>query len=168
MTLWEVFVIKKLNIWSTLVKKETAVSCLAFLLWGGRRVGRNQCTSGSRPAVAAALRTYRPGSILARGGAGPGDNVRASPQAWLNLTDHCYRASLAAGNAGAAPGLIQKIGEATAEEVAATGIDWTFAPTVAIARDVRWGRSYETSSVSPELVAECMARATRLRSKPAP
>ncbi len=55
------------------------------------------------------------------------------------------------------PGLIQKIGEATAEEVAATGIHWTFAPTVAIARDVRWGRSYESYSESPELVAEYAA-----------
>ena len=37
------------------------------------------------------------------------------------------------------PALIEKIGRATAEEVAATGIDWTFAPTVAVVRDVRWG-----------------------------
>ena len=41
----------------------------------------------------------------------------------------------------------------TAEEVAATGIDWTFAPTVAVARDVRWGRSYESYSETPDLVA---------------
>jgi len=39
-------------------------------------------------------------------------------------------------------GLIRRIGAATAEEVAATGIDWTFAPTVAVVRDPRWGRSY--------------------------
>jgi beta-glucosidase len=52
------------------------------------------------------------------------------------------------------PDLIYRIGEATAQEVAATGIDWTFAPTVAVARDVRWGRSYESYSESPELVAE--------------
>ncbi|MBS0418120.1 MAG: exo 1,3/1,4-beta-D-glucan glucohydrolase [Proteobacteria bacterium] len=52
------------------------------------------------------------------------------------------------------PGLIEKIGRATAEEVAATGIDWTFAPTVAVVRDVRWGRSYESYSEDPGLVAE--------------
>ena len=51
------------------------------------------------------------------------------------------------------PDLIQRIGRVTAEEVAATGIDWTFAPTVAVVRDVRWGRSYESYSESPELVA---------------
>ena len=51
------------------------------------------------------------------------------------------------------PGLIEKIGRATAEEVAATGVDWTFAPTVAVVRDVRWGRSYESYSEDPGLVA---------------
>ncbi len=51
------------------------------------------------------------------------------------------------------PALIERIGRATAEEVAATGIDWTFAPTVAVVRDVRWGRSYESYSESPTLVA---------------
>jgi beta-glucosidase len=55
------------------------------------------------------------------------------------------------------PELIRRIGEATAQEVAATGIDWTFAPTVAVARDVRWGRSYESYSESPELVAQYAA-----------
>jgi beta-glucosidase len=51
------------------------------------------------------------------------------------------------------PELIRRIGQATAAEVAATGIDWTFAPTVAVVRDVRWGRSFESYSESPELVA---------------
>src|SRR3984893_992992 len=45
------------------------------------------------------LRTYKLGSILAGGGAAPGDNVRATPQAWLNLTDDYYRASLTANSA---------------------------------------------------------------------
>src|SRR5271170_4604898 len=53
--------------------------------------------------------------------------------------------------------LILRIGRATAQEVAATGVDWTFAPTVAVARDVRWGRSYESYSESPDLVAEYAA-----------
>jgi beta-glucosidase len=50
------------------------------------------------------------------------------------------------------PDLIQRIGEATAREVAATGIDWTFAPTVAVVRDDRWGRSYEGYSDKPDIV----------------
>ena len=48
------------------------------------------------------------------------------------------------------PELIRRIGQATAAEVASTGINWTFAPTLAVARDVRWGRSYESFSESPE------------------
>jgi beta-glucosidase len=50
--------------------------------------------------------------------------------------------------------LVRRIGEVTAAEVAAEGIDWTFAPTVAVVRDVRWGRSYESYSEAPQLVAE--------------
>jgi len=52
------------------------------------------------------------------------------------------------------PGLVRRIGAATAEEVAATGIDWTFAPTLAVPQDVRWGRSYEGYSQDPALVRE--------------
>jgi len=46
--------------------------------------------------------------------------------------------------------LMHKIGEITAREVAVTGIDWVFAPTVAVVKDNRWGRTYEGySSESP-------------------
>ena len=51
------------------------------------------------------------------------------------------------------PDLIRRIGEATGAELAATGVDWTFAPTVAVARDDRWGRAYESYSEEPEIVA---------------
>jgi len=51
------------------------------------------------------------------------------------------------------PELIEEIGRATAEEVSATGADWTFAPTAAVPRDVRWGRSYEGYAEEPEVVA---------------
>ncbi len=51
------------------------------------------------------------------------------------------------------PPLIEQIGQATAEEVAVTGLDWTFAPTIAVVRDVRWGRSYESYSEDPAEVA---------------
>ncbi|MGR5307211.1 glycoside hydrolase family 3 protein [Vibrio mediterranei] len=49
------------------------------------------------------------------------------------------------------PELIQRIGKITAVEVAATGLDWTFAPTVATPRDLRWGRVYEGYSEDPEI-----------------
>ncbi|WP_409433258.1 glycoside hydrolase family 3 protein [Litorimonas sp. RW-G-Af-16] len=51
------------------------------------------------------------------------------------------------------PDLMRDIGTVTAREVAVTGIDWTFAPTVAVARDARWGRTYESYSEKPNIVA---------------
>lgn len=51
------------------------------------------------------------------------------------------------------PGLIKRIAAVTASEVRATGQDWTFAPTLAVAQDDRWGRTYESYSESPAIVA---------------
>jgi beta-glucosidase len=51
------------------------------------------------------------------------------------------------------PDLLERIGEVTAREVAVTGLDWTFAPTVTVPRDDRWGRAYEGYSEDPKLVA---------------
>ena len=51
------------------------------------------------------------------------------------------------------PELMRRIGEVTAREMAVTGIDWTFAPTLAVVRDDRWGRTYEGFSEDPEIVA---------------
>ena len=133
------------------------------------------------------LLTYKLGSIQAGGNSAPGNDVRASPQAWLDLTEAFHRASVQSdehrhppipilfaidavhGHAkikgatiyphnialGAAhdPALIRRIGEATADEVVTTGIDWSFAPTLAVARDVRWGRTYESYSEDPNLVS---------------
>ncbi len=50
------------------------------------------------------------------------------------------------------PKLIEDIAAVTAKEVLVTGIDWVFAPTVAVVRDDRWGRTYEGYSEDPEIV----------------
>lgn len=50
------------------------------------------------------------------------------------------------------PALVEKISRITAEEVRATGIQWTFAPCVAVPQDIRWGRTYEGFSEDPALV----------------
>ncbi|NQY48904.1 MAG: exo 1,3/1,4-beta-D-glucan glucohydrolase [Colwellia sp.] len=55
------------------------------------------------------------------------------------------------------PDLIEKIAAITATEVMVTGIDWVFAPTVAVVRDDRWGRTYEGYSEDPEIVREYSA-----------
>lgn len=52
------------------------------------------------------------------------------------------------------PALIEQIGAATAAEIAATGIDWTFAPTLAVVRDDRWGRSYESYGEDADLAGQ--------------
>ncbi|CAN6557388.1 unnamed protein product [Malus baccata var. baccata] len=50
--------------------------------------------------------------------------------------------------------LIRRIGAATALEVRATGIQYTFAPCVAVCRDPRWGRCYESYSEDPSIVKQ--------------
>ncbi|MBV9317061.1 MAG: glycoside hydrolase family 3 protein [Gammaproteobacteria bacterium] len=55
------------------------------------------------------------------------------------------------------PQLIRRIGEITALEVRVTGLDWVFSPTVAVVRDARWGRTYESYAENPGLVRELAA-----------
>ncbi|MGK7310713.1 MAG: glycoside hydrolase family 3 protein [Candidatus Longimicrobiales bacterium M2_2A_002] len=51
------------------------------------------------------------------------------------------------------PGLIERIARVTAREVLATGVEWTFAPTLAVVRNDHWGRTYESYSEDPAIVA---------------
>ncbi|WP_083487859.1 glycoside hydrolase family 3 protein [Pseudoxanthomonas dokdonensis] len=51
------------------------------------------------------------------------------------------------------PELMHRIGEITAAETRVTGMEWAFAPTVAVPQDDRWGRAYEGYSESPDVVA---------------
>ena len=53
--------------------------------------------------------------------------------------------------------LIERIAEATGQSTRATGVSWTFAPTVAVAQDARWGRTYESYSSQPALIREYAA-----------
>lgn len=132
------------------------------------------------------VRKYRLGSILAGGGSDPGRQYNAPPQAWLDLADAFWEASMDTSNGGKAipiiwgidamhgqsnivgatlfphniglgatrnPELLHEIARITAIETRTTGMEWTFAPTVAVPRDDRWGRTYEGYSESPELVA---------------
>ena len=50
------------------------------------------------------------------------------------------------------PRLAGEVAAATARAVRATGIAWVFGPTVAVVRDDRWGRTYESFSEDPLLV----------------
>ncbi|MEQ1496665.1 MAG: glycoside hydrolase family 3 protein [Novosphingobium sp.] len=59
------------------------------------------------------------------------------------------------------PELVRKIGRATARQVRATGIGWAFAPTLAVVQNQRWGRSYESYSSDPAIVARLGAALVR-------
>ena len=125
---------------------------------------------------------YHLGSVLNGGGSFPGGNKNSLIGDWVNLADKYYKASVKskAGipliwgtdavhghnnvigatlfphniGLGAAndPELLKRIGAITAREVAATGIDWIFAPTVAVVKDDRWGRTYEGYSDESPIV----------------
>lgn len=51
------------------------------------------------------------------------------------------------------PELVRRIGAATALEMRVTGLDWTFAPTLTVVRDDRWGRTYEGFGEDPAITA---------------
>lgn len=65
------------------------------------------------------------------------------------------------------PSLMFDIGQATAKEMLVTGLDWTFAPTIAVVRDDRWGRTYESYGEAPEIVASYTGKLVQgLQGKP--
>lgn len=59
------------------------------------------------------------------------------------------------------PSLVERVARATAAEVAATGIHWTFSPVLCIARDLRWGRVNETFGEDPFLIGELASAMVR-------
>ena len=59
------------------------------------------------------------------------------------------------------PALVEAAARVTAREMAGTGLDWNFAPCLAVARDERWGRTYESYGESPELAESLGAAAIR-------
>ena len=127
------------------------------------------------------ISSYAIGSILSGGGGYPSENSAA---AWAEMVNSykeaaqqtrlriplIYGVDAVHGHSnvegtvifphniglGAAndPDLMRRIGEVTAVEVAATSIDWNFGPTVAVAQDIRWGRTYESYSEKTALVTE--------------
>jgi len=50
------------------------------------------------------------------------------------------------------PDLIEEIARITAHELTISGHDWTFAPTLAVPKDLRWGRTYEGFSENPDII----------------
>jgi beta-glucosidase len=57
--------------------------------------------------------------------------------------------------------LVEEAARITALEVRGTGIDWSFSPVLAAARNERWGRTYEAFGETPELAAELGSAAVK-------
>ncbi|KAH7522725.1 hypothetical protein FEM48_Zijuj07G0168900 [Ziziphus jujuba var. spinosa] len=110
------------------------------------------------------LKKYFIGSVLSGGGSVPAK--QASPETWIDMVNDFQKGSLSTrlgipmiygidavhGHNNVDPELVKKIGAATALEVRATGIPYVFAPCIAVCRDPRWGRCYESYSEDPKIV----------------
>ncbi|HET8542351.1 MAG TPA: glycoside hydrolase family 3 N-terminal domain-containing protein [Anaeromyxobacter sp.] len=129
------------------------------------------------------IATYGLGGLCSGGGSPPATNT---PAGWADMVDGFQRAALSSRLAipilygadavhghgdvygatvfphnvglGAArdPQLVQEVARATAEEMAGTGVRWNFAPSVAVSRDARSGRTFESFGEVPE-IAEAYA-----------
>ncbi|XP_062213254.1 uncharacterized protein LOC133914118 [Phragmites australis] len=131
-------------------------------------------------ATTTVIEKYFVGSVLSGGGSVPAEKATAST--WQKMVtkmqkaalktrlgipiiygidavhgnNNVYNATIFPHNIGLGatrdPTLVKRIGEATAHEARATGIPYTFAPCVAVCRDPRWGRCYESYSEDTRLV----------------
>lgn len=142
-----------------------------------------QMTQAERGALKdpADIARYSLGSVLSGGGSAPTPNT---PAGWADMVDGFQRQALSTRlkipllygtdavhghnnlltavlyphniglGASRDPALVANIGRATAEEVAASGANWTFSPCLCVVRDVRWGRSYESFGERPELAVQ--------------
>jgi beta-glucosidase len=57
--------------------------------------------------------------------------------------------------------LVEQVTRITAQEMLGIGANWAFAPAVAPARDIRWGRTYESFGSQPDLAGELGAATVR-------
>ena len=124
---------------------------------------------------------YNLGALLSGGGAGP---TEETPSAWLGMINDfqiaagktclkiplLYGIDAVHGNAGVLgstvfphaiglgashdPDLVKRVAAAVADEMAATGIYWSFSPNLDVAQDIRWGKTYETFGSDTENVAQ--------------
>jgi beta-glucosidase len=141
-----------------------------------------QMTQAERGAVTddpGLVTTWKLGSLLSGGGSTPTPNT---PEAWADMVDGFQSRALRTrlqipliygvdsvhghGNlvgatvfphniglgASRDPGLVERVEHVTAEETRATGPQWAFAPCLCVARDLRWGRTYESFGEDPSLV----------------
>ncbi|MCM2417171.1 glycoside hydrolase family 3 N-terminal domain-containing protein [Streptomyces sp. RKAG293] len=167
----------------------TRVSRLLATMTLDEKIG--QMTQAERASVSNAdITDFALGSLLSGGGSAPSPNNATS---WADMYDGFQNASVASrlgipliygvdavhghnNVAGATvfphniglgatrdPALVQQIGRATAEEVSGTGIDWDFSPCLCVARNDRWGRTYESFGEKPEIATSMSTYITGLQ-----
>ncbi|XP_028793086.1 uncharacterized protein LOC114748798 isoform X2 [Neltuma alba] len=147
-----------------------------------------------RVATPSAIRDLSIGSILSAGGSAPFENALSSD--WADMVDgfqksalesrlgipliygidavhgnnSVYGATIHPHNVGLGAtrdaDLAQSIGAATALEVRASGIHYSFAPCVAVCKDPRWGRCYESYSEDTEIVRKMTSIVSGLQGQP--
>jgi len=123
---------------------------------------------------------YAPGSIYSQGGSHPGNNAVSD---WVSMINGYRSASRSSAHkipiiygldsvhglgpvagttvfphniglgATGDPAFVQQVAAAVADESAGIGADFPFAPVIAVARDERWGRTYESFGETPDLVS---------------
>ena len=150
-----------------------------------------QMTQAERAGVSPGdVTDFRLGSVLSGGGSAPTPNTAT---AWADMYDGYQRGALATPlgipllygldavhgdnnvygstifphNIGLGatrdPALVEQIGQATAEEVTGAGLDWTFAPCLCVARNDRWGRTYESFGEDPAIASAMTSLITGLQ-----
>lgn len=137
------------------------------------------------------VKAYHLGSVLSGGGSVPGDNtpkdwVEMNQAYWqasmeedqnhlaipiiygvdaIHGHNNVLGATVFPHNIGLGcmrdPDLIERIARVTAKEILATGVEWTFAPTLAVAKNYKWGRTYESYSEDPAIVESYADRFVR-------
>ncbi|KAK6135724.1 hypothetical protein DH2020_030537 [Rehmannia glutinosa] len=130
------------------------------------------------------MREFSIGSIISAAGSTPHQDHRATPEQWVDMVNEyqngslssrlgipmlyaidsvhghnsLYKATLFLHNVGLGatrdPELVKRIGAATAVETRATGIPYAFSPCIAVCRDPRWGRCYESYSEDHKIVEQ--------------
>ncbi|KAK6135719.1 hypothetical protein DH2020_030538 [Rehmannia glutinosa] len=130
------------------------------------------------------MREFSIGSIISAAGSTPHQDHRATPEQWVDMVNEyqngslssrlgipmlyaidsvhghnsLYKATLFPHNVGLGatrdPELVKRIGAATAVETRATGIPYAFSPCIAVCRDPRWGRCYESYSEDHKIVEQ--------------
>jgi beta-glucosidase len=127
------------------------------------------------------IKDYKIGALLSGGGAGPKEDT---PEAWLKMVNEfqseaqktCLGIPLLYGidavhghgnvlgatifphsiglGATRDEDLVRRVAKATAEEMEATGIYWSYSPNLDVAKDIRWGKTYETFGSDTENVSK--------------